>query len=430
MPRCHRHYSDSANGPTYDQQLDAEQIQSLIDQRLKVLLGDAGSQHLDSCPQRPCLPVMLPTGMPTYGSQMPEAERMLSLIDQRIKDHLGAAGSQHALIPGYGGQPMSMPPPGAPSMPMQINGLLRPPTMGPPPTVPGGITPTSNAPPNPGVMHQGNPTVLATGAFDGYNISDAASGLQRPTQGVTKIQDRTMAGVTKIQDRMMTGGVTKKRKKNNGRSMEDRRDKQPSRADGNWHQKVAVEVLGVTTKWARKAGKESVGLFGAISWIARAQEKMQNVEANGPTYNQQLEVEQIQSLIDQRIKEHLGAARSQRVGAAFNQHLDSYPQRPCLPVMLPTGMPTYGSQMPEAEQIQSLITLIDQSIKDRLGGAGSQQAEIQQRLQVGLLMNVTLTTLPRVYRDQLKVVLLPLHVFLQMSEGLRTSLNMCEKQRS
>ncbi|KAI3932292.1 hypothetical protein MKW98_025012 [Papaver atlanticum] len=182
MPRCHRHYSDSANGPTYDQQLDAEQIQSLIDQRIKVLLGDAGSQHLDSCPQRPCLPVMLPTGMPTYGSQMPEAERILSLIDQRIKDHLGAAGSQHALIPGYGGQPMSMPPPGAPSMPMQMNGLLRPPTMDPPPTVPGGTTPTSNAPPNPGAMHQENPTALATGAFDGYNISDAASGLQGPTQ--------------------------------------------------------------------------------------------------------------------------------------------------------------------------------------------------------------------------------------------------------
>ncbi|KAI3874317.1 hypothetical protein MKX03_019465 [Papaver bracteatum] len=79
-----------------------------------------------------------------------------------------------------------MPPPsGAPSMPMQMNGLLRPPNMGPPPTVPGGITPTSNASPNPGVMHQGNPTALATGAFDGYNISDAASGLQRPTQGST-----------------------------------------------------------------------------------------------------------------------------------------------------------------------------------------------------------------------------------------------------
>ncbi|KAI3940104.1 hypothetical protein MKW92_011323, partial [Papaver armeniacum] len=72
----------------------------------------------------------------------------------RIEDYLGGAGSQQAVIPGYGGQPMSMAPPGAPSMPMQINGLLRPLAMGPPPTAPGGITPTSNAPPNPGAMHQ------------------------------------------------------------------------------------------------------------------------------------------------------------------------------------------------------------------------------------------------------------------------------------
>ncbi|RZC84570.1 hypothetical protein C5167_047357 [Papaver somniferum] len=96
--------------------------------------------------------------------------------------------------------------------------------------------------------------------------------------------------------------------------------------------------------------------------------------ANGPTHDQQLEAEQIQSLIDQRIKEHLGGAGSQQVGAAFNQHLDSYTQRPCLPVMLPTGMPAYGSQMPEAEQTQSMITLIDRRIKDHLGAAGFQPA--------------------------------------------------------
>ncbi|KAI3875863.1 hypothetical protein MKW92_034651 [Papaver armeniacum] len=51
---CHRHYSDSANGPTYNQQLDAQQIQSLIDQRIKQHLGGARSQHLDS---RACFPL-------------------------------------------------------------------------------------------------------------------------------------------------------------------------------------------------------------------------------------------------------------------------------------------------------------------------------------------------------------------------------------
>ncbi|KAK8702182.1 hypothetical protein V6N13_020549 [Hibiscus sabdariffa] len=66
--------------------------------------------------------------------------------------------------------------------------------------------------------------------------------------------------------------------------------------------------------------------------------------ANVRTYYQQFEEQQTQSLIDQRIKEHLGqAAAFQQVGAAFNQHLMA--QRPRLsvlptPVMpLPRGAP-------------------------------------------------------------------------------------------
>ena len=55
---------------------------------------------------------------------------------------------------------------------------------------------------------------------------------------------------------------------------------------------------------------------------------------NVRTYYQQFEEQQTQSLIDQRIKEHLGqAAAFQQVGAAYNQHLMG--QRPRLPV-LPT----------------------------------------------------------------------------------------------
>ena len=50
------------------------------------------------------------------------------------------------------------------------------------------------------------------------------------------------------------------------------------------------------------------------------------------TYYQQFEEQQTQSLIDQRIKEHLGqAATYQQVGAAFNQHLMSL--RPPFPVL-------------------------------------------------------------------------------------------------
>lgn len=64
------------------------------------------------------------------------------------------------------------------------------------------------------------------------------------------------------------------------------------------------------------------------------------IQANVRTYYQQFEEQQTQSLIDQRIKEHLGNAGAfpHQVGATFNQHLmslQSNPQRPRLPVMPP-----------------------------------------------------------------------------------------------
>ena len=67
------------------------------------------------------------------------------------------------------------------------------------------------------------------------------------------------------------------------------------------------------------------------------------IQANVRSYYQQFEEQQTQSLIDQRIKEHLGqAAAFQQVGATFNQHLMSLPgtpQRPHLPVLTPPFMP-------------------------------------------------------------------------------------------
>ncbi|KAJ8898684.1 hypothetical protein K2173_004718 [Erythroxylum novogranatense] len=65
-------------------------------------------------------------------------------------------------------------------------------------------------------------------------------------------------------------------------------------------------------------------------------------KANVRTYYQQFEEQQTQSLIDQRIKEHLGqAAAFQQVGAAYNQHLLT--QRPRLPVLPTPIMPIPGS---------------------------------------------------------------------------------------
>ncbi|GLU07462.1 hypothetical protein SLE2022_244190 [Rubroshorea leprosula] len=64
-------------------------------------------------------------------------------------------------------------------------------------------------------------------------------------------------------------------------------------------------------------------------------------KANVRSYYQQFEEQQTQSLIDQRIKEHLGqAAAFQQVGAAYNQHLLA--QRPRLPVLPTPIMPISG----------------------------------------------------------------------------------------
>ncbi|KAI6699159.1 hypothetical protein NL676_019278 [Syzygium grande] len=66
-------------------------------------------------------------------------------------------------------------------------------------------------------------------------------------------------------------------------------------------------------------------------------------KANVRIYYQQFEEQQTQSLIDQRIKEHLGqAAAFQQVGAAYNQHLMA--QRPRLPI-LPTPIMPIGANM-------------------------------------------------------------------------------------
>ncbi|KAF3323709.1 U1 small nuclear ribonucleoprotein C-like protein [Carex littledalei] len=65
-------------------------------------------------------------------------------------------------------------------------------------------------------------------------------------------------------------------------------------------------------------------------------------KANVRSYYQQFEEQQTQSLIDQRIKEHLGQAAAFQVGAQFNQHLLSLPGAipgPRLPMMPMTVIP-------------------------------------------------------------------------------------------
>ncbi|XP_031494976.1 U1 small nuclear ribonucleoprotein C-like [Nymphaea colorata] len=67
-------------------------------------------------------------------------------------------------------------------------------------------------------------------------------------------------------------------------------------------------------------------------------------KANVRTYYQQFEEQQTQSLIDQKVKEHLVGQTTfqQQVGVAFNQHLGSLPStlpRPRLPVLPPPVIP-------------------------------------------------------------------------------------------
>jgi len=67
-------------------------------------------------------------------------------------------------------------------------------------------------------------------------------------------------------------------------------------------------------------------------------------KANVRIYYQQFEEQQTQSLIDQRVKEHLGqTAAFQQVGAMFNQHMLA---RPRLPMMPPPGSMPMGMRPP------------------------------------------------------------------------------------
>ncbi|KAJ7549636.1 hypothetical protein O6H91_07G061100 [Diphasiastrum complanatum] len=69
-------------------------------------------------------------------------------------------------------------------------------------------------------------------------------------------------------------------------------------------------------------------------------------KANVRNYFQQFEEQQTQSLIDQKVREHLGQTGGfQQVGAAFNQHLASLQYRP--PVLHPPTLPIPGS-VPQA----------------------------------------------------------------------------------
>ncbi|XP_039132703.1 U1 small nuclear ribonucleoprotein C-2-like [Dioscorea cayenensis subsp. rotundata] len=159
-------YKHKANVRTYYQQFEEQQTQSLIDQRIKEHLGNAGAfphqvgatfnQHLmslQSNPQRPRLPVM-PPPLLHPGGQPPLNQGLLPGVRPPVLPR--------PLIPGYGA------PPTIPLPNMPPGALPRPPTLSPPVT--GGVpTATSSS--------------VIPGSFDAFN-SAAASGFQRPPTSV------------------------------------------------------------------------------------------------------------------------------------------------------------------------------------------------------------------------------------------------------
>ncbi|XP_010265587.1 PREDICTED: U1 small nuclear ribonucleoprotein C-like isoform X2 [Nelumbo nucifera] len=184
-------YKHKANVRSYYQQFEEQQTQSLIDQRIKEHLGQtaafqqvgaAYNQHLASFqanPQRPRLPILPTPILPTGAPQVPGTSSLVPGIRPPVLPR-PVAGA-----PGYAAAP-SMPsvfgPSGTP-LPMQVNGLPRPPTINSPTTVPGGTAaPTSNGAPSmvTPVMYQANPTTATSGGFDSFNTT-AASGLLRPS---------------------------------------------------------------------------------------------------------------------------------------------------------------------------------------------------------------------------------------------------------
>ncbi|XP_057460784.1 U1 small nuclear ribonucleoprotein C-like [Actinidia eriantha] len=168
-------YKHKANVRTYYQQFEAQQNQSLIDQKIKEHLGQtAGYQQVGALynQMRPRLPVLPTPMMPIAGnSQLP------------MNSPLGPGFRPPVLprpppgTPGYMSAPSMQPmmaPPGAAPLPGQVSGLPGFPTMSAPTAVPGGMV-TTNAggatsmviPPT----YQANSAASTSGGFDGFNLN-------------------------------------------------------------------------------------------------------------------------------------------------------------------------------------------------------------------------------------------------------------------
>ncbi|PSR94785.1 U1 small nuclear ribonucleoprotein like, partial [Actinidia chinensis var. chinensis] len=168
-------YKHKANVRSYYQQFEAQQNQSLIDQKIKEHLGQAAYQQVGASYNqlRPRLPILPTPLMPMPGNmQLPMNSPLLPGVRPPVLPRP---------LPGYvpaPGLPPMMAPPGAFPFPGQVNSLPGPPTMTAPTGVPGtAVTPTASGATSmvTPVMYQPNSEAPTSGGFDSFNMNTQAS---------------------------------------------------------------------------------------------------------------------------------------------------------------------------------------------------------------------------------------------------------------
>ncbi|XP_059660562.1 U1 small nuclear ribonucleoprotein C-like [Cornus florida] len=168
-------YKHKANVRTYYQQFEAQQNQSLVDQKIKEHLGQAAVyQQVGAAYNqlRPRIPILPPPVLPIAGNtQLPMNSPLLAGYRPPVLPR-PAPGTQ-----GYMSAPTMPPmvgPSGAPSFLGQINGLPRPPILNPLTMVPGSTAaPTSSGATSvvTPAMYQASPPVPTSGSFDSFNLN-------------------------------------------------------------------------------------------------------------------------------------------------------------------------------------------------------------------------------------------------------------------
>ncbi|CAL5437096.1 unnamed protein product [Camellia sinensis] len=173
-------YKHKANVRTYYQQFEAQQNQSLIDQKIKEHLGQTTAyQQVGAAYNalRPRVPILPTPMMPMAGNtQLPVNSPLIPgprppVLPRPLPDWAGIGYMSAPVMPPMVG------PPGAAPLPGQVTNLPRPPPMGAPSAVPGTtMTPASvsTSMVTPAMYQAANSAPPTSGGFDSFNMSAQA----------------------------------------------------------------------------------------------------------------------------------------------------------------------------------------------------------------------------------------------------------------